>query len=173
MNARTGFLATLTVALLVLMLSACGGEATPTPTTHTVVVESGVTAVTLAAPKADNGAAAGNEADAEVIVGSSPAVAGDKQGAPASGADGFPLLNVGDEVVARGILRIYAAAEPNVPTLDEYTAGDRFIILGPPDDVTIYPVELAGVRWYRVRASDGLVGWVIADGIEPVSHATP
>jgi hypothetical protein len=94
-------------------------------------------------------------------------------GAPSTTSDGFPILDVGAEVAARGILRIYAAAEPNAPTLDEYAAGDRFTILGPPDDVPIYPVELAGVRWYRVRASDGLVGWVIADGIEPVAHDAP
>jgi hypothetical protein len=27
-------------------------------------------------------------------------------------------------------------------------------------------IALNGVLWYRVRAADGLVGWVMADGIE-------
>ncbi|HHW85208.1 MAG TPA: SH3 domain-containing protein [Chloroflexi bacterium] len=163
----------LTMALLALMLSACGGGATPTPPAHTVVVDSGVTPLTASASATDDSVVVGDEDNAEVPAKSGAAPAGDDMNAPVSGVDGFPLLNEGDEVAARGILRIYAAAEPNVPTLDEYVAGDRFTILGPPDDVTIYPVELAGVRWYRVRASDGLVGWVIADGIEPVSNATP
>lgn len=159
------------VGVLALTLGACGGEATP-PSKPDVLVESGVAPLTPGAASTDEGVKAGdmNEADAEEGD-SSQAVAGaddsERDASPAT-SDGFPILDVGAEVAARGILRIYAAAEPNAPTLDEYAAGDRFVILGPPDDVPIYPVELAGVRWYRVRASDGLVGWVIADGIEPV-----
>lgn len=161
------------IGVLALTLGACGGDATP-PSAPGVTVESGVTPLTLAAPTEES--AAGSVNGAKVGDGESKAFgdAAELEGVvPSTTSDGFPILDVGAEVAARGILRIYAAAEPNAPTLDEYAAGDRFTILGPPDDVPIYPVELAGVRWYRVRASDGLVGWVIADGIEPVAHDAP
>ncbi|BAM01541.1 MULTISPECIES: hypothetical protein [Caldilinea] len=84
---------------------------------------------------------------------------------------GLEVFEVGTEVQARGQLRLYAAAEPETITLAEYEAGDRFTIMGPPGDLLVYPVELSGVRWYRVRAADGLVGWVMADGIEAVASA--
>lgn len=164
------------VGLLVLTLGACGGDATPTPSA--VVVESGVASLTPSAARMsgadDTGDVNSDEAN-DVTDSKIPDEAGGEMedGAPTATGDGFPTLDVGAEVVARGILRIYAAAQPNVPTLDEYAAGDRFTILGPPDDVPIYPVELAGVRWYRVRADDGLVGWVIADGIEPITGEKP
>lgn len=161
----------LMAGLLALVLSACGSETTATPAVRAVVVESGVTPLTPSAARTDSGVEAGNVTTAEVDVKTDAAPSASGEGAPTPVSnDGFPILNVGDEVVARGILRIYAAAEPNAPTLDEYSAGDRFTILGPPDNVTIYPVELAGVRWYRARADDGLVGWVIADGIEPIAR---
>lgn len=170
------FLAVTTVGLLVLTLGACGGDATPTP--NAVVVESGVAPLTPSAARIsgadDTGDVNSDEAD-DVTGSKTPDEAGGEMegGTPTATGDGFPTLDVGAEVMARGILRIYAAAQPNAPTLDEYAAGDRFTILGPPDDVPIYPVELAGVRWYRVRAADGLVGWVIADGIEAIANAQP
>ena len=171
------FWAAAAVGLLLLTLGACGGDATPTP--GAVVVESGVAPLTPSAARlggADDTSDV-NSAEAEGVDGSKTAdetSAGElEDGAPTATGDGFPTLDVDSEVVARGSLRIYAAAQPNVPTLDEYAAGDRFTILGPPDDVPIYPVELAGVRWYRVRAADGLVGWVIADGIEPIAGEKP
>lgn len=167
--------AALGFSLLALTLSACGEETTPTPAP--VVVESGVTALASSASRTggDDATAAESEAESEAGAESAPDAASpaSETDALAATSDGLPILNVDDAVVARGLLRIYAAAEPNVPTLDEYAAGDRFTILGPPDGVPIYPVELAGVRWYRVRASDGLVGWVIADGIEPIADAQP
>lgn len=170
---RRSMAAALLIALHALALSACGSDATPTPAVGVVVVESGVTPLTPSALRPGGDAEADNTAAAEIDNETEAAPSESEESAPAPISDGFPILNVDDEVIARGILRIYAAAEPNVPTLDEYAAGDRFIILGPPDDVTIYPVELAGVRWYRVRATDGLAGWVIADGIEPVVSEEP
>lgn len=49
------------------------------------------------------------------------------------------------------MLRIYASPDPNSLTLAEYTVGDLFTVIEPPGDVSAYPVELNGVRWYRVR----------------------
>lgn len=167
------------VGLLALAITACRGEATPAPAASDVVVESGVTALAPAtAPDAetsvegesatDSASAASTDAagDAATTAEESAGV----ESAPAEGTGaGFPTIEIGADVQARGMLRLYAAAAPETPTLAEYAAGDRFVVLGPPGDITVYPVELNGVRWYRVRADDGLVGWVIADGIEPVA----
>jgi hypothetical protein len=40
-----------------------------------------------------------------------------------------------------------------------------FVVIEPGGDYTGYPVEVDTVRWYRVRAEDGLVGWAMADGL--------
>jgi hypothetical protein len=102
-----------------------------------VVVESGVTALAGTAQ-------APSDAMAQ------------KAGTAQPTAEEISLLMTGTDVRARGMLRIYAAPEPAAATLAEYVAGD----------IDSYPVELNGVLWYRVRAADGLVGWVMADGIE-------
>ena len=112
-----------------------------------VVVESGVTA--LAGP-----AQAPSDAMAQ------------KAGTAQPTAEEISLLMAGTDVRARGMLRIYAAPEPAAATLAEYVAGDLLTVVEPPGDIASYPVELNGVLWYRVRAADGLVGWVMADGIE-------
>ncbi|MCS6828173.1 MAG: hypothetical protein NZ553_16280 [Caldilinea sp.] len=146
-----------------LLLSGCimqpsqpsvGVSAPPTPV---VTVESGVLALT-------------SRAEEESVAAAAPAGAAPGPAASVDTLAGLEVFEVGAEVQARGQLRLYAAAEPETVTLAEYEAGDRFIIMGPPGDVLVYPVELGGVRWYRVRAADGLVGWVMADGIEPVAH---
>ncbi len=141
------------VVLVITFVSACTDQPVATLPAPQVTVESGVTSLTPAAPKTgESGVTTADEPDGEP---SAPLIDPD-------------VLAVGVEVQARGMLRIYAAAEPNAPTLAEYAAGDRFTVLGPPGDIVVYPVELSGVRWYRVRAEDGLVGWVMADGIEIV-----
>lgn len=89
-----------------------------------------------------------------------------KAGTAQPTAEEISLLMAGTGVRARGMLRIYAAPEPVAPTLAEYAAGDLLTVVEPPGDIATYPVELNGVLWYRVRAADGLVGWVMADGIE-------
>ena len=89
-----------------------------------------------------------------------------KAGTAQPTAEEISLLMAGTDVRARGMLRIYAAPEPAAATLAEYVAGDLLTVVEPPGDIASYPVELNGVLWYRVRAADGLVGWVMADGIE-------
>ena len=141
------------------LLLACAGQSAPSTgaPVPAVRIESGVIALTP--PASGLSDSAGD-------------VAGEEDGASGQGAEPTTRLtpldqfDVGAEVQARGLLRIYAAAEPTAPTLAEYAQGARFTVLGPPGDVVTYPVELSGVRWYRVRAADDLVGWVIADGIE-------
>lgn len=151
---------TLTLAVL-LLLSGCtmqpsvGVSAPPTPV---VTVESGVLALN-------------SRTEEEAVAAAAPADGAPETASSADALAGLEVFEVGAEVQARGQLRLYAAAEPETITLAEYEAGDRFTIMGPPGDVLVYPVELSGVRWYRVRAADGLVGWVMADGIEAVAGA--
>ncbi|HRA68609.1 MAG TPA: SH3 domain-containing protein [Caldilinea sp.] len=152
------FLTLALVGAMVLTLSGCRRDAEPTPATDAVVVESGVSALAPIAlqdiPRDEEPAQATPATTAEPLT-------------PDASLDAYPP---DAEVQARGMLRIYASPDPNSLTLAEYTAGDLFTVIEPPGDVSAYPVELNGVRWYRVRAGDGLVGWVIADGIEPVAQ---
>ena len=151
------------LVLILLVAGACNQqESTPTPTPPTeIVVESGVVALT---PASDADSAGGDLSDTAAAAGETAALD--------SGANAVvDAIQPGAEVAARGMLRVYAAAEPTATTLAEYGAGDRFVVMDPPGDVTQYPVERSGVRWYRVRADDGLVGWVIADGIEQVERS--
>jgi len=39
-------------------------------------------------------------------------------------------------------------------------------VLDPDGDVDSYPVVIDGQSWLRVRAADGLVGWVKAQQVE-------
>jgi hypothetical protein len=39
-------------------------------------------------------------------------------------------------------------------------------VLAPSGDYADYPVVVDGVGWVRVRAADGLVGWVQSELVE-------
>lgn len=144
----------------VLVLAACGRDETPTPVVAPdVVVQTGVIELTPDVTGVNPQSGGGSEGSAPpnaTVTG--PGIAGL-----------LKVLEPGAEVQALGMLRLYAAPEPTAATLDEYSAGATFVIIASPDDLGPYPVELNGVRWYRVRAADGLVGWVIADGIVEAS----
>jgi hypothetical protein len=80
------------------------------------------------------------------------------------------VFDVGATVVARGVVRVYPEANPRTQAMGEYAAAATFAVIEPGADYAGYPVETNEVRWYRVRASDGLVGWVMADGLEQASE---
>lgn len=64
--------------------------------------------------------------------------------------------------------RVYAAADSGSLVMDVYRDGALFVVLEPGGDVTSYPVTAFDKSWYRVRAGDGLVGWVLADQLVPL-----
>lgn len=154
--ARYGIAALLLIGVLV--MAACGRDESPTPVVAPeVTVQTGVIALTPDVTGVNPAGSEGGGAPANATV-TGPGIAGL-----------LKVLEPGAEVQALGMLRLYAAPEPTAATLDEYVAGATFVIIASPDDLGPYPVELNGVRWYRVRAADGLVGWVIADGIVEAS----
>ncbi len=75
-----------------------------------------------------------------------------------------PTLGAGGKAVVvnsepEGI-RMRAGPGLNNATLDIFRDGAVFDVLSPPGDVTEYPVKADNYLWWRVRAEDGLVGWV-------------
>jgi hypothetical protein len=69
-----------------------------------------------------------------------------------------------DQVVGlEGRLTVFAQASADAPVLDSVGAGVPLTVLEPGGDYTSYPVIIDGHGWVRVRAADGLVGWVMTD----------
>jgi len=62
--------------------------------------------------------------------------------------------------------RVRADAGENAPVLHLFAAGEVMETLKPSGDYDAYPVTVDGLDWVRVRAADGLVGWVAVDAIE-------
>ena len=57
------------------------------------------------------------------------------------------------------VVRLYVDASRYAPVMNQYAVEATFTLLEPSGDYSAYPVEVAGERWYRLRAADGLVGW--------------
>ena len=147
------------------------GEPTPapTPTPAPVVVGTGGVALSLSGQGSEVsinpvGLPEGDVQSAGASAGATPdAIAASNQ------ADTV-IFDVGASVVARGVTRVYPEANPRAQAMGEYTAAATFVVIEPGADYTSYPVEINEVRWYRVRAADGLVGWAMADGLEQASE---
>ena len=78
-----------------------------------------------------------------------------------------PVLAAGDMVGAvEGRVEIYADASLDALVLDSFGTGVELEVLDPSGDYETYPVEVDGHGWARVRAADGLVGWVMTDQVE-------
>jgi hypothetical protein len=71
-----------------------------------------------------------------------------------------PVLAVGAQIIAPGTTAVYAEPDPAALRYAEYPGSATFIVVEPGSDFAAYPVDVGGQRWYRVRAPDGLVGWV-------------
>lgn len=75
-------------------------------------------------------------------------------------APGPIVLQPGVKVTASAAVRLYAAPDTSLPALASYPAGAQFMIVAPDGEFPEYPVQVLDAPWYRVRAEDGLVGWV-------------
>jgi hypothetical protein len=76
-------------------------------------------------------------------------------------------LSIGQMVVAVGErpLRLQADAHSDAPVLEVYPPGSKFTVVEPSVAYENYPVQNDGRNWYRLQASDGLVGWAVIDSI--------
>lgn len=62
--------------------------------------------------------------------------------------------------------RMYADAAADALVLHLYSVGEALQVLAPSGDYDLYPVTSDdGQMWVRVRAADGLVGWVVAESV--------
>jgi len=139
---------TATVLLFAILLLAACGRSVPAVETEMTPVAGG-----MAAP-AEPGNDAGTESGAN------------SQSAPIEEAPA--IAEVGSRVVlidaAGAPLR--ADAGETTLTLQRYAAGEAMEVVEPSGDYAAYPVTVDGRDWYRVRAADGLVGWIAADAVE-------
>ncbi len=78
-----------------------------------------------------------------------------------------PVLEAGTLITAGGTVDVYADADLTAQRFGEYPAGTVLTVVEAGGDFGGYPVEVEGQRWYRVRAPDGLVGWVAEPLSEP------
>ena len=72
-------------------------------------------------------------------------------------------LPPGSIVVSKAAsLAMYMDASPSAPIMATYDDGTEFSVMEPVPPFDSYPVLANGVAWLRVRAEDGLVGWIDA-----------
>lgn len=77
------------------------------------------------------------------------------------------VFDVGESVAASaGRVEIHADATMDALTLDTVGPGVPLEVMPPSGDFVEYPVIADGHGWVRVRAADGLVGWVMTDQVE-------
>ena len=89
---------------------------------------------------------------------------------PGEGEDAS-TLGAGSKVVSAGIGRpltsVYADADSQSLIMNVYNDGTAFTVVEPSGEFKAYPVIVDDMEWYRVRAEDGLVGWVLRENLMP------
>lgn len=78
---------------------------------------------------------------------------------------------VGDRVVIASTgpsgVRLRAGAGLDFITQGIYNDGDPFFVMPGSDPNAAYPVASDGYTWWRVRAADGLIGWIAQEFLQP------
>jgi len=82
----------------------------------------------------------------------------------ATARPGLDTAAAGDVIAAgTAALALHLEAGTDSPVMEVYAAGAQFVVLEPAGDVPSYPALVNGRKWVRVRAGDGLVGWIPLD----------
>lgn len=89
----------------------------------------------------------GSAADTSMVAGALAIVAGPDGGPDSGGA------------------RLYSDASADAMVMAIYADGEEMTIVEPSGEHDGYPVTVEGAQWVRVRAADGLVGWVVAGNL--------
>ena len=63
------------------------------------------------------------------------------------------------------VLAMRLDASPSAAIMETYGIETRFDVLEPVSPFDSYPVKVGGLTWLRVRAEDGLVGWIDATDV--------
>ena len=85
---------------------------------------------------------------------------------PAPVATPTPVVwSAGTKLRGGAAIRLLAEPAADASPLSEYPGATVFTILEPDGDFNAYPVEIDGAQWYRVRAADGLAGWLPAAAV--------
>lgn len=78
---------------------------------------------------------------------------------------------VGERVVITNTgpsgVRLRSGAGLDFITQGIYNDGDPFFVMPGSDPDSAYPVESDGYTWWRVRAADGLIGWMAQEFLQP------
>ncbi len=76
-------------------------------------------------------------------------------------------ITPGQVLLAVETVRLYGDASRQALVLNQYSATAAFTVLEPSGEYTTYPVTQESTDWYRLRAADGLVGWLPAAELAP------
>ena len=93
--------------------------------------------------------------------------AADDAVAEVSAPEAANVLLVGQRVVVKlpdGVTLRADAADDSL-ILQRYAIGEALEVLEPSGDYADYPISIGGQEWVRVRAGDGLVGWLPIDAV--------
>ena len=75
-------------------------------------------------------------------------------------------FNTGSMATTTDALRLYADAARSSLVLNVIAQGESITITEASGNYATYPVEADGIAWVRVRAGDGLAGWVDSTKLE-------